>query len=686
MTNMMPSSRNLKGHCAALALALPGSLMAQEHTDLGTLVVTAGGFEQTLRDAPASVTVISSEELENGAFSSLSDALRDVQGVAVTGITAEQDITIRGLPGQYTLILVDGRRQGTRESRPNGNAGYEQSFIPPISTIERIEVVRGPMSSLYGSDAMGGVINIITKKPGQTWSGSVTVEGTAQQHSSYGNSGQLSFNIAGPIVQDRLALQVWGRKMKRGEDDIAEGHQKMEDTAIAGRLSFTPNDDHEFWLESGRTEVEHTGTIGKSVAPGPRAGTTYQDHTRSYWAMGHRGTWGSATTDLSFQKETGERKMTTDGVRQTRIPKVDNSVLDGKLTLPFEWAGQHTLVTGFQYSETELRDDDFSGTTNMDVYQWALFVEDEWRLNDRFAITGGVRYNKHETYGDHWTPRLYGIWTLSDQLTLKGGVSTGFRAPDLRQVSPNYYYPTGRGSGVIPGNPNLKPEKSTSYELAMLWEKSAALNFGITAFYTDFSNKLNTLKTNQIINPSTGAILPAGSGECIGVNAPADAAYRCLYQHINIGKARIKGLELTANAELTSDLRVRGTYTYTDSEQRSGDYRGFPLARTPKHRATLRADWVTPVEGLDTWASATFHGPEVNAGLRIGTNGNPVRGGLGRRYSGYATVDVGGSYTVNDNVRINAAIYNLLDKRTTAAKVNSVNDGRRLWMGVTTQF
>ncbi|MBB6262459.1 outer membrane receptor for ferrienterochelin and colicin [Paenochrobactrum gallinarii] len=125
----------------------------------------ATGFEQNVKDAPASITVVPQDEIKKGAFRNLTDAQASVQGVSVTGVANEQDILIRGLPGAYTLILVDGKRRSTRETRTNGNSGFEQSFIPPASAIERIEVVRGPMSSLYGSDAMGGVINIITKKP-----------------------------------------------------------------------------------------------------------------------------------------------------------------------------------------------------------------------------------------------------------------------------------------------------------------------------------------------------------------------------------------------------------------------------------------------------------------------------------------------------------------------------------------
>lgn len=150
------------------------SLHAQEDK-VERLVVSASGFAQQQTDAPASITVINKEQLEKKPIHDLADAVKGVEGVSVNGNANKQEITIRGLPGEYTLILVDGRRQNSRESRPNGSGGYEGGFIPPADAIERIEVIRGPMSSLYGSDAMGGVINIITKPVTKEWHGAVSM-------------------------------------------------------------------------------------------------------------------------------------------------------------------------------------------------------------------------------------------------------------------------------------------------------------------------------------------------------------------------------------------------------------------------------------------------------------------------------------------------------------------------------
>lgn len=198
----------------ALAASAAGTLFTSAQAaepqalTLDDVVVTASGYEQRVEDAPASVTVIDGETLRRKSYRDLGDAVRDVEGVTVNGGANETDISIRGMPADYTLILVDGKRQSARESRVNGNSGYEQSFVPPAAAIERIEVVRGPMSSLYGSDAIGGVINVITRKVSPQWGGSVSYDYSARQHSDQGNARQTQFYLNGPLHEDFLGLQV----------------------------------------------------------------------------------------------------------------------------------------------------------------------------------------------------------------------------------------------------------------------------------------------------------------------------------------------------------------------------------------------------------------------------------------------------------------------------------------------
>ena len=178
---------------AIMATGFSGIAAAQDHRVMDTVVVTAGGHEQQIKEAPASISVVTREELEKRAYTNLHDALRDVPGVVLTpSDNNSNDISLRGMGANYTLILVDGKRSNTRETQTNGSTGTDQSWIPPLEAIERIEVVRGPMSSLYGSDAMGGVINVITRKVARQWHGAVRADATLQERSRSGNASRAT--------------------------------------------------------------------------------------------------------------------------------------------------------------------------------------------------------------------------------------------------------------------------------------------------------------------------------------------------------------------------------------------------------------------------------------------------------------------------------------------------------------
>ncbi len=153
--------------------------VSPDNEELEKIVVTASGTAQMLKEAPASISVLDKEDLSERFYRDLTDAMTDIPGVIVTGGGDREDISLRGMGSQYTLILVDGQRQSSRETRPNSDGpGVEGAWIPPLSAIERIEVIRGPMSSLYGSDAIGGVINIITSKTPDAWRGEVRLDAT----------------------------------------------------------------------------------------------------------------------------------------------------------------------------------------------------------------------------------------------------------------------------------------------------------------------------------------------------------------------------------------------------------------------------------------------------------------------------------------------------------------------------
>lgn len=651
----MRAPRRIFSRSSTLAVLLAGAAHAQTNPPepvpltLEDVVVTASGFEQRVEDAPASITVIDGEDLRRKSYRDLGDAVRDVEGVTVNGGANESDISMRGMPGDYTLILVDGKRQSARESRVNGNAGYEQSFVPPAAAIERIEVVRGPMSSLYGSDAIGGVINVITRKVSPEWGGSIGYDYSARQHSAEGDAGQTTFYLSGPLKEDLLGLQVWGRYLDRQADADLEqtnGHSKADHRDLTTRLVFTPTIDHDILLEAGVTRLKNGDGVSANWA------TREQENNRDHWSLSHQGRWGWATSDVALYQETTSRegKATPD---QTDIygrkPEIRNRVLDAKLVVPTTY---NVSTVGLQWQKNQVTDWNQGLGDKVDyefsVQQKALFAENEWSVTDTFALTGGLRLDNHEEYGNHFSPRLYGVWRATDQWTLKGGVARGFKTPELRAVVEGYAY-LRRNRFVMLGNPDLKPETSTNYEVSALWSNRNDLSAGVTLFYNDFQDKLSTVTTDRRWN---GYIV---------------------MDRVNVDKAVIRGVELTGQWDIRSDLLIKGNYTYTDSEQKTGANAGAPLALTPKQKANLRGEWQVN-DRAQAWAALSYYGEET---------GNTI---TAESAPGYTTADIGGSYDLTHALTVNASLNNITDKRLDDETYGTVNYGRTLWMGATYNF
>ncbi|MCO8162940.1 TonB-dependent receptor [Pseudomonas sp. 21LCFQ010] len=643
----------------ALATLVSGQVFAQEQIQeavetasvisLEDVVVTAAGYEQTVEQAPASITVITGDELRKKSFHDLTDALRDVEGVTVNGSANETDISIRGMPADYTLILVDGKRQSARESRVNGNRGYEQSFIPPAEAIERIEVVRGPMSSLYGSDAIGGVINIITRKVTPEWTGSLTYDYSARQHSDQGNARQTQFFLSGPIMDKLLGLQVWGRYLDRQADDdveITNGFSKADHKDLTARLAITPNADHDILLEAGATRLKNGDGLSANWS------TREQENNRDHWSISHQGRWGWATSDVSLAYEKSSREGLASASQSDvlgRKPTVENTVFDAKLVIPTE----HNITTvGTQWNDSTVTDWNQGLNDRRDyeysVVQKALFAENEWSVTDAFTLTTGLRMDHHEQYGVHFSPRVYGVWNATDEWTFKGGVSRGFKAPELRAVIQDYAV-LRRNTWAMLGNPDLKPETSTNYELSALWSNRDNLSAGATVFYNDFQDKLSTVTTTERWN---GYLI---------------------MERVNVDKAVIQGLELNGRWDVTDSVALKANFTYTDSEQKSGANAGAPLALTPERKANVRADWQLN-DRLSVYAAVNYYGKEY--GTTLTEEAAPA----------YTTGDIGGSFEFSKNLSFNAALQNVADKRLDDETYGTVNYGRTLWASTTVRF
>ena len=641
---------------SAISSLACGAVAAQETPQLNDIVVTASGFEQQISSAPASISVISREELERGHFQNVTDALRDVPGVVVTGGGAGDngnDISIRGMPSQYTLILVDGRPQNSRESRPNGSAGFEQDWLPPLQAIERIEVVRGPMSTLYGSDAIGGVINVITRKVADTWHGNIQLDTVLQEDSASGDSRQANFYLSGPLVADRLGLQLYGRTSERDEDDIENGYEEKSLQSLTARLSLAASDNHDFTAEAGITEQDRRSLVGRSApAEGCRGGCTDSigEYTNSHVALTHSGRFDWGTSETFVQRERSEN--------QSRDIEITNTTAKTSAVIPL---GMHMLTVGASWEEESLEDgttNQISDRTAVENSQWALFMEDEWMLTNAWALTGGLRLDDDDNYGSHLSPRLYSVWNMTPEWTLKGGVSTGYRSPNLREITPDWGQ-ISRGGNVY-GNPDLEPETSLNKEIALLYGNDAGLNGSLTLFHNDFEDKIT-----RIACPTD--ICNAGPNQF-----GSDPTYR-----VNIDDAVTQGVEASLSAPLSDTLALTASYTFTDSEQKSGEYAGEPLTQLPRHQVSATLDWDVNAR-LSQWTKVSYRGEESQP-----TTG-PSQSSIVA--PSYTFVDAGIGYQLNDSTTVNAGIYNLFDERITYDEYGYVDDGRRVWLGLNVAF
>ncbi|MBM6551407.1 TonB-dependent receptor domain-containing protein [Marinomonas ostreistagni] len=640
----------------AASIALAHTAHA-DTVNLDELVVSASGYEQSTQDAAASITVLQADEIQKKNYRDVTDALSSVPGVFVSGGGSSSDITMRGLGGSYTLILVDGKRQGSRESRPNSDGpGIEQGWLPPITAIERIEVIRGPMSSLYGSDAMGGVINVITKKVQDEWHGEVGMGTVIQEDNDSGNSIQTDFYAAGPLVQDKLGLEVFGQISERDEDRIVGGYNEQSMQNLTGKLTWQLNEDQTLKFEAGTETQERTSSPGFTQElldsdDNPNT-VSDNDYTREHFSITHELDTANAQHETYVTYEDNENK--------SREMVYESTVLNHQSHLFFD---RHTLTVGGQFEQQELNDDSSNdapnGVTNIDRWQGALFAEDEFYLTDSFTLTGGLRYNEDENYGSEFTPRIYGVWQTTDNLTVKGGVSAGYKTPTLRQSNDNWVQ-VSRGGSIV-GNSNLEAEKSTSTEIGVAWNNYQGTKAELTAFYTEFEDKITT----QDLCDST----------CVYNGYQNDNA-NGLRLRVNVDEVVTKGVEATVSHELTPALTWDMGYTFTDSEQKSGQYKGEPLNRIPKHRIHTNLSW-DATDKLNLWGEANYIGTS--------TTGTGNRGQMDK-IPNYTLVDTGLSYQASENVTLYAGIYNLFDDTVDQDTYDKVLDGRHYQAKVNVSF
>ncbi len=747
---------------SALGIVILGLSAPSQAADQPTgneIVVTAAGFEQKITDAPASISVVTEEELRQRPYMTLIDAVRDLEGVDVgetSDKTGQRTISIRGMGADYTLVLIDGKRQNNHgDIYPNSFGGNQFNHIPPLDMIERIEVIRGPASTLYGADALGGVINIITKKVSQRWTSSATFGRTFQEDRGFGDDTTLDLALSGPIVPGLLGLSLRAALYRReastpdfepAVDPAGEVHVRglgfggggktvdntNRNAGFSVSLTPAPNQSLVFDFDFSHQEYDNRpvtdsltgetsfplGTVdsidtiwraqGGQVAP--RVGySAEQSFQRLNWALTHQGEWsfGDSFISLAYIEtdnngrtvpfsvaervllqdiysargeyaglSTDERRAIAADIflpRPKRVLQSNQYTLDARLDIPLEnLAGSHRLVLGGQYTDGELEDSVFGLEASAEGIsavqpqkQWSLFAEDNWTPFAPLTFTAGIRYDEHDVFGGHFSPRLYAVYNITPTLTVKGGVSTGFKTPKTTDLYDGITGYGGQGTSPWAGNPDLKPETSVNSEVAIYWNPSPASGINVTYFQNDFEDKIMRQPVSATCT-ETGGVRPCANlgayWEILGIGG--------LTQPVNIDEAKIQGVEVAGRHEIVTDLAIRANYTYTDSEQKSGPDAGMPLTNTARHMANATLDWTASdafsAQLTAEMRSKRYRGPDAITGDQT-------------FYRNYTVLHLGAQYRLNDFVTIGGRVNNLLDQDFTAYTVDFADNGDGTW-------
>ena len=709
---------------------------AVEQAEVDTVYVTA---EKQLQQS-LGVSRISKDDIDKRpAVNDISEFVRTMPGVNLTGNTAtgqrgnKRQIDLRGMGPENTLILIDGKPVNSRQSerismRGERNTRGDSNWVP-VEEIESITVLRGPAATRYGSGAMGGVVNIVTKKVSKELKGQVNLYANQPQDSKEGATRRIGFNLSGPIIQDTLGFRIYGNLNKTDADaaDINAGHgndsaagvEGVRNKDIAGRLQWKISPAQTLILDSsysrqgniynGDTQNSNPrSALVNSLADGKAETARLY---RSAYSLTHDGAWewGDTKNVISYERTVNshlpeglaggpEGSYTGLDFVQSRLK---NLRFSSEANIPFKLGVDNVLTVGAEFTDSKLDDpasnsQGFKDQGKTDVFDgisavrggkasqrnWAAYVEDNISLTDKTHLIPAIRFDHNSDSGSNWSPALNFSHQIGENWLVKGGIARAYKAPNLYQTNPDFIlYTRGQGCPIdapgsvrcyYMGNNNLKPETSINKEIGLEFNKNG-WQASATYFHNAYRNKIvigeNIIATSNIGN--------------------------WLLQWENTPKATISGIEGNLVIPLHDTLKWSNNFTYM---HKSEDYQGNPLSLVPKHTLNSTLSW-TPNERFDANLTFTHYGRTKPRGVAINKleqNGN-LRAGVTPLTSEHNQTQVGSygiwginaGYNWNKRVAVRGGISNLFNKklyRTTAGAQTYNEHGRAFYGSLKVSF
>lgn len=675
--------------------------MAQERTQvaLNEIVVSGSRSEQKRDDVPASMEVLDRQTIEEEQINDIRDAVRDMPNVSVkraparfglaagnTGRDGNAGFNIRGLDGNRVLLLTDGVR--TPRSYVFAANAFGRDYFD-IGLIERIEILKGPASALYGSDGMAGLVNLITREPQSFLRGDATFGGSASvgytgddngRHAGLSLAGKASDTVQWLISASGSkthGLENMGTNDSANSDRTTPNPQDDTNKALLAKVIVTPTADqrHAFTYEHVDKKSDYNMLSGRSKPPYTSTSVidlqSQTDMDRDRLTYDGRVRVNSALADtlqgvLSYQKASSREYAFED--RFTAADRVRDVTYDedtwqlnlqaGKMIRASQdWS--HNITYGFDFTRTDVsnlqtglvppagetyplkRFPDTKETSS------AFYIQDEF-IHEQWSITPGVRFDRFDLDADQTgfnapaasldgsavSPKLGILYRATPQYSVYGNYATGFKAPNAFQVN-NFFENVAAGYKTIP-NPNLKPEKSQNFELG-LRGRTGIVDFDVAAFTGNYKD---LIENDRLVG-----------GRGIPRVDPL------VFQSVNIGKARISGYEFKGEVDFTDQGRgfsVPFAYGHTEGKDRTNNR---PLNSVDPDKGSIGLKYSAGV-----W-SARMDVVHYAAKKREDVDPTEVTTGQQFLPPAATTLDLSAQWRIKPSLRLNMAVLNVTDKK-----------------------
>ena len=693
-----------------LSTMLASLMLQAEYIELDEITVTtATKTQKTIEGVSASVVVLDAKAIEKTGASSLGDIISRTPGLTrqygtfpSASSKSKSSISLRGMGATGTLFLIDGERLSGEVNNP-----YDLDRIP-ASMIERIEIVKGPMSTLYGADAVGGVINIITKQPTESFQGTLglktgaNTDGDGKNHdidlNLRGKQGKLKYSFyanyleATPYTQNERAKVLLptpdGGKlppslhphpassgMKDFYDTAVTYREEAEVFNIVAKVGYEITDSLNANLSFSYMSEERAGTYNGFFHPTgamtwtgrkmPAFNVPVNSVDENFRRVISADLQWAATDDLFLKlkvynnyyekRNTTTMKHWSDFGFASEEKSAANGMNANVDITSYELSGNyalndaHLLTFGAEYRDEKRDATVFDATPNMtskSVDYKAVYIQDEWEISDTLNVVLGARYDTISNAENKTTFKVGAVKNFSDMLNLRVNFAQGYRTPDIREMYINKMTPAGLQQGADVVGYDLKPEFTNSFEVGISG-KNDGFHYSVALFFNQIEDRIEKVRG---ATPNS-------------------------WTFVNVSEAETKGLELTAGYDFGNGLYTAFTWNELRTENTTT---GKDLEFNPERTLSWKIEYAVN-ENFDLGVLATYTGEQKYSV-------NTPTGKQDKTTNAFTLVDLTASYKFGEEKQyeVYGGINNVLDKEV--ENILGSNVGRYIYAGARIKF